>query len=151
VSKKRDTDVYQHLLRQMRGGVAYQLGTSDRTDRVTTSVLQAAVMQAAIELDAVIELLEEREHRRQSAEAPLSFVLLGIRRRLDFAAELDSGMWDPDRPYVTASAAEFHPDGVEAGMRAGREQDPENIGNTDVQAKTATSVSDPAANDGGAP
>jgi hypothetical protein len=148
MSNTRDTNVYQHLLRQVRGAAAFQLGARDRSDGVTSSVLQAAIMQATIELDAVIELLEEREHQRQSAEAPLSFVLLGIRRRLDFAAELDSGMWDPDRPYVTASAAEFHPDGVEAGMREGVKQDPENIRNPDVQAKTSQTHSATPTNPG---
>ena len=115
MTAKRDGSVYQHLLRELRNQAAASFGMNGR-DSGPLEILHAAVAQALMELEVVSEALE----RTLPPSSPILGTVPAIAQRLSFALELGEGLYDPDHPFRTASAAEYHPDGVMAGLAADR-------------------------------
>ena len=114
MSELRDTNVHQHLLRSLRYCAAEALGANLNGNEPTpASIMYTAVSAATDDLELLIQLLE-----KQNGLNPLVTFAESIRRRLNLASMLGEGCFDPDRPYVTASAIEYHPDGMKAGIKA---------------------------------
>jgi hypothetical protein len=106
---RRDENVHQHLLRALRRDVAATFGMNPADDHEPTNaeIMHAAILTAVLDLAAFGELLDRK------GEDELGYVVEGIRRRLDLAGVLGGGCLNPDHPYETASAMEYHPRGIE--------------------------------------
>jgi hypothetical protein len=111
VTDKRDENVYQHLLRVLRDHVASTLGLNLKAkDTSGPAILHATVIQANLDLDIIIDELDRREDGR----TPLNYSLRSIRDRLSLGLMLSEGLFDPDKPFMTASAIEYYPGGFAA-------------------------------------
>ncbi len=119
-TEKRDENVHKHLLRELRGNVAHALGANLQGEKPTNAgVLEAAVTEACIELDTIAEILDLRAQaaEKRDSEDPLGYVVRSLRNRLDLALQLGEGLFDPDQPFVTASAIGYYPGGYDEYAR----------------------------------
>lgn len=111
--KPKDTNVHQHLLRTLRRVVAESFGMNPGGREPSPSeIISAAVSAGCDELELLQELMEGRDDTDM-----LACFVESIRRRFDLARMLGDGSFEPDRPYVLASAACHHPRGIKAGLR----------------------------------
>jgi hypothetical protein len=108
MKSERDTNVHQHLLRELRLHTIHRLsGGSDNNDgnniEDPKEAWRGVLGQVRVELDVVDRALEAREEGD-----PLAFLVRSIRARLLFAEELlVDQCWDPDNPFETASANDY--------------------------------------------